>query len=67
MNWEREFFKHAGFMLLSRYQVLNGRLLTKVKSNHAPKHPVRFFEMSLLGYTDTIKEMEEILKERRKK
>jgi hypothetical protein len=56
-NWEREFLKLAGFMLLARYQLVNGISCTYVKGHtRSGKEPL-YTQMSYLGYKDTIAEM----------
>ena len=62
LQQEKEFFKLAGFMLFSRYQVVSGRKLHVVNGHVKPQNPRLFLELSLLGYTDTVIEMELLLK-----
>ena len=64
-GWERGFFKIAGFMLLSRYQVMNGVACTKVKGHTREDNPKQFHEMSMIGYVDSVEEMRLILEERK--
>jgi hypothetical protein len=64
-GWERGFFKIAGFMLLSRYQVMNGMTCTKVRSHIEIDNPKQFHEMSMIGYVDSVEEMRLILEERK--
>jgi hypothetical protein len=67
MNWEREFFKLAGFMLLSRFQIMHGRECTRIRGHATRENVEHFHGMSCIGYVDSVEEMRLILKERRKK
>ncbi len=59
MKWEKEFFRLAAFMLLSRNAIFQGKSLHP--KWHA-KPPQKHLEISLLGYTDTVLEMKMLLK-----
>ena len=44
-KWEREFLKLAGFLLLSRYQVIHGKKCTEVRGYVAVASPRLFLEV----------------------
>ena len=60
---EKEFFKLAGFMLMSRFQVMNAAVCTKHKGHAKTKHGLIFHQLSFVSYNDTAKEMQLILQE----
>ena len=63
LSQERKFFKQAAFMLLSRFQVMNGAICTKHKGHAEVKHGLIFHQLSFVGYNDSAKEMQLMLKE----
>ena len=63
VKFEREFFKLAGFMLLSRYQLIHCKQCTGVHGHSDNRDRVRFMQMSYLGYADSREEMILLCKE----
>jgi hypothetical protein len=66
LKQEREFFRLAGFMLLSRYQVVNGGVCTEHKGHSRDSKKLLFHQLSYVGYKDSIGEMAMLLKECKK-
>ena len=66
-KWESEFFRLAGFMLLSRYQVVNGEVCTEHHGHSTDTTKLLFHQLSYVGYKDSIGEMKLLLKEVRRK
>jgi hypothetical protein len=63
MKWEEEFFRLAGFMLLSRYQVVNGEACTEHIGHSRDTSSLLFHQLSYVGYKDAIGEMKLLLME----
>jgi hypothetical protein len=63
---QREFFKLAGFMLLSRFQVYWGYPCTRIRGHARENDKILFGQLSYLGYSDAKGEMRLILLELRK-
>jgi hypothetical protein len=57
IEWEREFFRLAGFMLMSRFRVVNGYSCTKHIGHEQDNRKVIFHQLSYTGYKDAIGEL----------
>lgn len=64
LQQEKEFFKLAGFMLLARFQVVNGTSCIEDFPGHSQDNTkLLYHQLSYLGYKDAIGEMCLLLKE----
>jgi hypothetical protein len=63
LEFQREFFKLAGFMLLSRYQLMNGRKCTEVRGHASNEKLLLFMQLSYVGYADSKGEMKMLCEE----
>jgi hypothetical protein len=62
-QFEHEFFKQARFLLLCLYQIKWGENCTEIAGHVNNKNKKLHFELTMLGYTDTIWEMKLIVEE----
>lgn len=64
-NFEREFFKLATTMLLTRYQLVNNCSCVRIKGYVTMATPFQFGFINYIGYHDHISEMHALCKEKK--